>query len=212
MVRSGPIIPAWLSYSLAAEQHMLDVLGVCVLPHGGDPSTRSAGPPKHGSPRGSPGWKPVDAILSTEHPLAGRTELRPADLQESRLWCPAAPDGLDFLQRFADHFGLAAEHSGANLGLDHLIDQIRADPRRFSLLPADPRRFSLLPADLPLPGRTGIRSVPLAGPTPLYGLVAGMAQSGSAPDARWLAAVLRRDREQAQVARVRPRTGLAACP
>ena len=102
--------------------------------------------------------EPVDAIVSTEHPLAGRPELRPADLRESRLWCPAAPDRLDFLQRFADHFGLAAEHSGANLGLDHLIDRIRADPLR----------FSLLPADLPLPDGAGIRSVPLAGPTPLY--------------------------------------------
>ncbi len=102
--------------------------------------------------------EPVDAIVSTEHPLASRPELHPADLQESRLWCPAAPDRLDFLQRFADHFGLAAEHSGANLGLDHLIDRIRADPRR----------FSLLPADIPLPGGTGIRSVPLTAPTPLY--------------------------------------------
>ncbi len=102
--------------------------------------------------------EPVDAIISAEHPLAARPELRPADLQGSVLWCPAAPDRLDFLRRFADHFGLAAEHAGANLGLDHLIDRVRADPRR----------FCLLPADIPLPDGAGVRSVPLTGPTPLY--------------------------------------------
>ena len=30
------------------------------------------------------------------------------------------------------------------------------------------RRFSLLPAEIALPGDAGVRSVPLAGPTPLY--------------------------------------------
>src|SRR5262249_58694904 len=52
----------------------------------------------------------------------------------------------------------AAEEGGANLGLDHLIDSIRAQPRR----------FSLLPADLPLPVGAGVRSVPICDPTPLY--------------------------------------------
>ena len=61
------------------------------------------------------------------------------------LWCPATPDRLDFLRRFADHFGLPAEHGAANLGLDHLINQ----------RPGRPRRFSLLPADIPLPAAPG---------------------------------------------------------
>jgi hypothetical protein len=41
------------------------------------------------------------------------------------------------LRHFAGHFGIEAEEGGANLGLDHLIDRIRVEPRRFSLLPAD---------------------------------------------------------------------------
>lgn len=102
--------------------------------------------------------EPVDAVLSTEHPLADRPVLRPADLRQSILWCPAALGKLDFLQRFADHFGIPVEDGAANLGLDHLIRHVRTDSSR----------FSLLPADITLPEDAGVRSVPLADPTPLY--------------------------------------------
>jgi DNA-binding transcriptional LysR family regulator len=102
--------------------------------------------------------EPVDAVLSTGHPLAGRPGLRPSDLRHSILWSPAALGKLDFLRHFADRFGIPAEDGTANLGLDHLIGAIRADSRR----------FTLLPADIPLPRDTGIRCVPLTDPTPLY--------------------------------------------
>ena len=145
--------------------------------------------------------EPVDAIVSTEHPLAGRPELRPADLRQSRLWCPAAPGRLDFLQRFAAHFGLATEHSGANLGLDHLIDRLRADPRR----------FSLLPAEIPLPAGAGVRSVPLTGPTPLYAWSLVWRSQDQHPQ---LGALLQCFAETGgrQMARVRPSPRLAARP
>jgi hypothetical protein len=96
--------------------------------------------------------------VSTEHPLAGRPVLRPADLRKSILWSPATLGKLDFLRRFADHFGIAVQDGAVNLGLDHLVSHVRADHRR----------FSLLPADIALPGDAGVRSVPLASPTPLY--------------------------------------------
>jgi hypothetical protein len=83
---------------------------------------------------------------------------RPADLRESILWSPATLGKLDFLRRFADQFGIAVEDGAVNLGLDHLISHVRADGRR----------FSLLPADVALPAGAGVRSVPLADPTPLY--------------------------------------------
>jgi DNA-binding transcriptional LysR family regulator len=102
--------------------------------------------------------EPVDAVLSAEHPLAHLPEARPADLRDSTLWCPASLDRLDFLRQFAGQFGIVAEEGGANLGLDHLIDRIRAEPRR----------FTLLPAEIPLPDSAGICSVPLCDPTPLY--------------------------------------------
>ena len=102
--------------------------------------------------------EPVDAILGTGHVLADRDELRPADLRGSMLVFPAAASRLDFLVRFADQFGISDWWQGPNLGFGHFIDRVCADPRC----------FSLLPADVPLPDGTGIRTVPLVDPTPLY--------------------------------------------
>jgi DNA-binding transcriptional LysR family regulator len=101
--------------------------------------------------------EPVDVVVSTDHPLAGADEVRPAELHGGVLWAPAALAKLDFLRRFADHFGLATE-SGVNLGIEHLVADVRADPRR----------FALFPADAPLPVDTGVRVIPLVDPTPLY--------------------------------------------
>ncbi|WP_406200729.1 LysR family transcriptional regulator [Kitasatospora sp. NBC_01560] len=108
--------------------------------------------------------EPVDALLSTDHPLAGRDVLRPTELRGSVLRYPAAVDRLDFLTRFADRFGVAARTGSTNLGLEHFVERVRTDPTCFSLLPAD----CPLPELPAAPGRPGVRTVPLAGPTPLY--------------------------------------------
>lgn len=102
--------------------------------------------------------EPVDAVLSTRHPLAAEPALRPEQLRDSVLWTPGTLGRLDFLHRFAERFGVRDHVEGANLGLEHVL----AD------LAAQPRRFSLLPADVPLPDVPGIRLVPLVDPTPLY--------------------------------------------
>jgi DNA-binding transcriptional LysR family regulator len=102
--------------------------------------------------------EPVDAILSADHPLAHAPSIRPEQLHDGVLWTPGPLHRLDFLHRFAEHFGIRDQAEGTNLGLDHFL----AD------LAADPRRFCLLPADVPLPSGLAIRSVPLVDPTPLY--------------------------------------------
>lgn len=102
--------------------------------------------------------EPVDAVVSTSHPLAGADELRPADLRDSTLWCPAELSRLDFLRCFADRFGITRRQDGPNLGLDHLVQHVGADASC----------FTLFPADAPLPDHAGVRSIPLVGPTPLY--------------------------------------------
>ncbi|MGP3916740.1 LysR family transcriptional regulator [Nonomuraea sp. 10N515B] len=102
--------------------------------------------------------EPVDAILSADHPLAHAPAIRPEQLHDGVLWTPGPLQRLDFLHRFAEHFGIRDQAEGTNLGLDHFL----AD------LAADPRRFCLLPADVPLPSGPAIRSVPLVDPTPLY--------------------------------------------
>lgn len=102
--------------------------------------------------------EPVDVVLSADHPLAAADVLRPTDLADSVLWCPASLERLDFLRNFAERFGIARTEAGANLGLAHSIEHVRDHPDC----------FTLLPADVPLPEIRGVRSVPLAGPTPLY--------------------------------------------
>lgn len=102
--------------------------------------------------------EPVDALLSVDHPLAGRDVLSPAELRGSVLRYPAAVDRLDFLTRFATRFGIVDRVGSTNLGLEHFLDQVGADPGCFSLVPADG----------PLPARPDVRTVPLADPTPLY--------------------------------------------
>ncbi|QHA08787.1 LysR family transcriptional regulator [Streptomyces broussonetiae] len=102
--------------------------------------------------------EPVDVLLGPSHPLAGADALTPADLRDSVLWSPAALSRLDFLRRFADEFRITRRHDGPNLGLDHLLQHVRADGEG----------FTLFPADAPLPDHAGLRSVPLVDPTPLY--------------------------------------------
>lgn len=102
--------------------------------------------------------EPVDAVLSTDHPLAAEPALRPDRLRGSVLWAPGALDRLDFLDRFAKRFGIHERTASVNLGLAHFLGEVAADPRR----------FSLLPADVPRPEVPGLCSVPLVGPTPLY--------------------------------------------
>ena len=102
--------------------------------------------------------EPVDVVLGVEHPLAGAGRLRPAELRDSVLWAPAALERLDFLRRFAERFGMATA-SGVNLGPEHLLANLRADPRR----------FTLFPADAPPVEDSGVRVLPLVDPTPLYG-------------------------------------------
>ncbi|HUR04667.1 MAG TPA: LysR family transcriptional regulator [Nonomuraea sp.] len=102
--------------------------------------------------------EPVDAVVSASHPLAGADELRPADLRDHTLWCPAELTRLDFLRRFADQFQITRRQDGPNLGLDHLVQHVRADTSC----------FTLFPADAPLPDHAGLRSISLVEPTPLY--------------------------------------------
>jgi DNA-binding transcriptional LysR family regulator len=102
--------------------------------------------------------EPVDALVSTSHPLAQADALRPADLRDTTLWCPAPLTRLDFLRHFADEFGITRRQDGPNLGLDHLVEHVRRDATC----------FTLFPADAPLPDNAGLRSIPLIDPTPLY--------------------------------------------
>jgi DNA-binding transcriptional LysR family regulator len=102
--------------------------------------------------------EPLDAVLSADHPLAGRESIRPPDLSASTLVLPAAPQRLDYLMRFADRFGIASRSDGPNLGLEDFLERVRTSPDS----------FSLLPADLPLGPGARVATIPIVDPTPLY--------------------------------------------
>jgi DNA-binding transcriptional LysR family regulator len=88
------------------------------------------------------------------HPLVGTAPLRPADLRQSGLWFPASGSPAEVqgaYRRIAEHFGIPLDTSGHNLGLEHIIDQLRRHPRR----------LILFGADWPLPSNAGIRLLPL---------------------------------------------------
>jgi DNA-binding transcriptional LysR family regulator len=135
------------SVSTALAQHQIDVGFGRIHPPAGD-----------GLAHRLVRLEPVDAVLSADHPLASAPHLRPEQLRDSLLWTPGPLSRLDFLSRFADHFGVERHFDGVNLGLEHFAAQIAADPTC----------FSLFPPDCPLPDVPGIRSIPLLEPTPLY--------------------------------------------
>jgi hypothetical protein len=98
--------------------------------------------------------------VNAGHPLAGAARLRLADLRESGLWLPASGSPAELLsacRQIAEHFGIPLDTSGHNLGLDHVIDQLRRHPHR----------LILFGADWPLPSDAGVRRLPLQ-PNPCF--------------------------------------------
>jgi len=100
------------------------------------------------------------AAVSADHPLAEMLLLHPAGLQQAGLWLPAGGSPAELLggyRRIADHFGIPLDTAGHNLGLEHVIEQLRRHPQR----------AILFGVDWPVPDRAGIRLIPLD-PTPCY--------------------------------------------
>jgi DNA-binding transcriptional LysR family regulator len=102
--------------------------------------------------------EPVDVVIGADHRFFDAPEVRLEELRDGVLWCPAALERLDFYQRVAEHFDIPTDSGTANLGIEHFLEQVAADPLR----------FALVPADLELPERIRVRSLPLVSPTPLY--------------------------------------------
>jgi len=97
---------------------------------------------------------------SVDHPLADAPLLRPADLRGTAIWLPASGSPSEVLgayRRVADHFGIPLDTAGHNLGLEHVIDQLRRYPHR----------CILFGVDWPIPTGAGIRLLPVD-PTPCY--------------------------------------------
>ncbi len=98
--------------------------------------------------------------VSVGHRLADAAILTPAGLAGHRFSLPASGTASEvhgWARQFADHFGLRLDTSGHNLGQEYTLDQLKADPQR----------FTLVGVDWPIPANADIRLIHLE-PTPGY--------------------------------------------
>jgi DNA-binding transcriptional LysR family regulator len=102
---------------------------------------------------------PIAVLVNVEGPLAGREHVVPDDLARHGLWWPSAgtsPELQAFAEEFARRTGATLAAGGSNLGLEALVERVRADPAVLAPVVAT------WPLD-----HSGVRVVPLR-PTPLY--------------------------------------------
>jgi len=92
-------------------------------------------------------------IAHESHPIVGRPGLTMTDLAQVRMYWPFSggpPEINGYFQRIVDHFELPIE-AGTNMGLDHLLDQLRQEPTRVAFgisewpLPSDVRFVPIQP-------------------------------------------------------------------
>lgn len=90
---------------------------------------------------------PLAAAMSVRHARAGAEALTPEDLRGTGLWWPLdnSPGELPgFLGRYAAEFDVPIATVGLNLGIDHLLETLRADPTRVAFIGTD---WALPPTD-----------------------------------------------------------------
>ncbi|MFC3759684.1 LysR family transcriptional regulator [Tenggerimyces flavus] len=80
--------------------------------------------------------EPMAVAMSSRHPYAGTEVLSPDDLRAVGLWWPlenSPGEVAGFLREFGSHFEIPTSTEGLNLGVDHLLDDLRGNPNSLSL-------------------------------------------------------------------------------
>jgi DNA-binding transcriptional LysR family regulator len=105
--------------------------------------------------------EPIGLLMSERHPLAGATALRAADVAALDLWFPGAsssPELMSAKHQLAERFGTILDTRGLNLGLEHMLAELDANPTR-----AVPLTLSLA-----VQSDARVRIVPIADPAPCW--------------------------------------------
>ncbi|MBI3687535.1 MAG: LysR family transcriptional regulator [Actinobacteria bacterium] len=105
--------------------------------------------------------EPLAVLVGIDHPMARREALTPADLTRVGVWVPdpgSAAEWGSYLSCLASHFGFGLRSVPPAASLADLV----------ALIHASRTEVTLIGADMPLPGSTGLRAVPLVDPTPVY--------------------------------------------
>ncbi|ADB30603.1 transcriptional regulator, LysR family [Kribbella flavida DSM 17836] len=103
--------------------------------------------------------EPLHAFLPEDHVLAGKSELRPADLREWGISMPdpaGAAEWRGYLTRLAERFDVPLRFTAPAIGQGHLVDEFLREKRAVGL--------GEMSIDA---GGSGLRRVPIVAPTPL---------------------------------------------
>ncbi|UBU10247.1 LysR family transcriptional regulator [Nonomuraea gerenzanensis] len=103
--------------------------------------------------------EPLAAFVPEDHPLAGRTELRPADLRAGGIAMPdpaGAAEWRGYLERLAARFGAPLRFNAPAIGVRHLVEQFLAEKSAVGL-----GEMSIEAAG------SGLRRIPIVDPVPL---------------------------------------------
>lgn len=106
---------------------------------------------------------PLQLLVGPAHPLAGKGQVRPADLVGHRIWIPGIRPGSEwelFYRSLAQDFGLSIDALGPNFGDEALMDALSGSDSLATLVGTDDRYL--------WPDSYGLRRVPVREPTPLY--------------------------------------------
>jgi DNA-binding transcriptional LysR family regulator len=106
---------------------------------------------------------PEGVLVGAGHPLAHARSIRPADLVHIGLYCPrrgTPPEILGHARQFAAKFEIPLDESGDNLGLEHLVAELRESTTAALLCPLD--------LGLALPPASKVRHVAITDPVPLF--------------------------------------------
>lgn len=104
---------------------------------------------------------PQGVLVGPCHPLAHAHGIRPADLAHSGLSCPSRgtpAEVLGYARQFAARFDIPLDESGINLGLEHVVADLRESTTA----------AILLPLDLTLPTSSDVRNLTITDPIPMF--------------------------------------------
>lgn len=98
-------------------------------------------------------------LLNERHPLAQSPILRPTDLRDG-IWLPSsgASELSGYYRSLAEHAAVPLVSGGANLGAEHAIERVLADPTL----------AVVVGAELPTPADAEVRVLPLTEPIPRW--------------------------------------------
>ncbi len=106
---------------------------------------------------------PLQLLVGPAHPLAGKDQVRPADLVGHRIWIPGIRAGTEwerFYRSLSEDFGLSVDALGPDFGDEALMDALASSAALATLVGADDRYL--------WPDSYDLRRIPLRDPTPIY--------------------------------------------